>query len=259
MSFLEHDGEVTELKPGELTVGSGKEVTLRLQQVNLAPHHMTLMTGQDGTTVVRPFGAQLIVTVNGRRITEPTRLSEGDVIGAGGARIGFFGSQDRSHQHSLDESAWLVAEDGKMAYALARRTVNIGRDATNTIQVKDPDTSRQHTDITSEAGLHVLNAVSEHGTKVNGSLVQNRILEEGDRIEIGELKLRYTRTAPPTGTKVSSGGDEYDLDVSARPTGAHHKITESPIDVMNSPKVLRGAAVVFGVMIVIALAILIFF
>ena len=257
MAFLEHDGNTTELRAGETRVGSGKEAGFRLQQMDLAPHHLTLMTGDDGTTVVRPYGAHLIVTVNGKRITEPTRLNDGDLIGAGGARVRYVMSPNARVHTDLDESAWLVSMDGSIAYTLARKTITIGRDASSTVQIRDPEISRQHADISAEAGLHLLHALAADGVKVNGEkTTATRVLEEGDRIDIGELRLRYTRTPPPAGTKISTGGEMYDLEVSRMPTGKQLRITDDPARVLNSPKVLRVVAIIVGLMALTVLVLL---
>ena len=249
MSFLDSDGSVTELKTGELKVGSGKEASLRLQQMDLAPHHLTLMTAEDGATVVRPYGAHLIVTVNGRRITEPTRLSDGDLIGAGAARLRYQSTPAAATAPRQNESAWLLSESDNCAYSIARRAITIGRDAASTIQIRDPDISRQHADIVGEAGLHLLHSLRPTGTKVNGQVVtSSRILEEGDVIEIGEARLRYTRVPPSEGMRISSGGEEYDLEVSSEPTGRQLRITQKPGKALNSPKVLRVVAIVVALM-----------
>lgn len=251
MPFLEHDGAMTELKTGEMVVGSGKEAALRLQQLDLAPRHLTIMTGDDGTTFVRPYGAQLLVTVNGRPVTQPTRLTSGDLIGAGGARLRFLNGDDAAERIEVNESAWLVNEDDRMAYALAKKAITIGRDAASTIQLRDQDASRQQADISAEAGLHILHTLGKGGTKVNGELItSSRVLEEGDRIEVGELSLQYTRNPPTPGTRISHGGDEYDLEISALPTGRQRKITEAPGKALNSPKVLRVVAIIVAVMAV---------
>ena len=257
MPFLEQDGVMTELKTGELTVGSGKEAALRMQQLDLAPRHLTLVVGEDGTTRVRPFGAQLLVTVNGRPISHPTTLSSGDLIGAGGARLRFLSSADAADRAEVNDSAWLVDDRGRIAYTLARKAITIGRDAGSTIQLRDPDASRQHADIVGEAGVHLLHTLGASGTKVNGQPASSaRILQEGDRIDIGELSLRYTRVPPAEGTRVSSGGEEYDLEVSGTPTGQQRKIRYAPAKALNAPKVLRVVAIIVAVMAVAVVVLL---
>ena len=258
MPFLEHNGVMTELKTGEMVVGSGKEAAMRLQQLDLAPRHLTLVTGDDGTTLVRPFGAQLLVTINGRPVTQPTRLTSGDLIGAGGARLRFLNSADAADRADVNESAWLINEDERIAYALARKAITIGRDAASTIQLRDQDASRQHADISSEAGLHILHTLGKAGTKVNGETASSsHILQEGDRIDVGELSLRYTRTPPASGMRVSHGGEAYDLDISAMPTGRQRKLTEAPGKALNSPKILRVVAVVVALMAIAVVVLLI--
>lgn len=255
---LEFDGAVTELRQGETIVGSGKDAGMRLQNQDLAPHHVAIVVERDGA-VARPKSPRHLVSVNGRPIDRDTRLADGDVIAAGEARLRFL-SESRSPSVGRplpDESAWLRSIDGTVAYTLARRTLHIGRDAGSNIQLRDPDVSRQHADIRGEAGLHVLHSMGAIGTSVNGDQVeQARILHEGDRVEIGEDAFIYTRTRPEKGTRITSGGEEYDLEVSQQLTGRQRKLMDSPGKALNNPRILRVVAVIVAVMAVVLLVLL---
>lgn len=255
---VEFDGAVTELQKGETIVGSAKDAGMRLQNQDLAPHHIAFVVEKE-RVVVRPVSQRHIVSLNGRAITSATPISDGDVIGAGEARLRFMtDGRSRSSGRTLpDESAWLRSLDGLVAYTLARRTLHIGRDAGSNIQLRDPDVSRHHADVRGEAGLHVIHSMGALGTRVNGDPVeQGRILLEGDRIEIGEDAFVYTRTRPDSGTRITSGGEEYDLEVSQQLTGRQRKIMDSPGAALNNPKVLRVAAIVVGLMAVILVVLL---
>jgi pSer/pThr/pTyr-binding forkhead associated (FHA) protein len=255
---LAFEGSVTELRQGEMIVGSARDAGLRLQNQDLAPHHFAVVV-EGNRAVVRPHSARHLVSVNGRAIADASPLSDGDVIAAGEARLRFLkDSRSPAAGRSLpDESAWLRSLDGSVAYTLARRTLQIGRDAGSNIQLKDPDVSRHHADIRGEAGLHVLHSMGALGTKVNGDSVEHgRILLEGDRIDIGEAAFIYTRTPPEPGTRITSGGDEYDLEVSQQLTGRQRKLMDSPGKALNSPKVLRVAAVIVAVMAVMLVVLL---
>ena len=255
---VEFEGAVSDLPPGETIVGSAKDARLRLQNRDLAPHHVALVVNGD-TATARPVSPRHIVSLNGRAIMSATPLSDGDVIGAGDARLRFL-SDSRSRgagKPMPDESAWLQSLDGSVAYTLARRTLHIGRDAGSNIQLKDPNVSRQHADVRGEAGLHVLYSMGALGTSVNGEPVeQGRILQEGDRIEIGDDAFIYTRRKPDPGTRVTAGGEEYDLEVSQQLTGRQRKLMDSPGKALNNPKVLRIAAIIVGVMALVLLVLL---
>jgi pSer/pThr/pTyr-binding forkhead associated (FHA) protein len=255
---IEFDGAVTELAQGETIIGSAKNAAMQLQNQDLAPHHFAIIVGGERASA-RPMAVRHLVSVNGRQIERDTPLSDGDVIAAGEARLRFL-SDSRSAAVGRpfpDESAWLRSIDGTVAYTLARRTLHIGRDAGSNIQLRDPDVSRHHADIRGEAGLHVLHSMGALGTTVNGDEVDRaRILHEGDRIEIGEDAFIYTRTRPEKGTRITSGGEEYDLEVSRQLTGRQRKLMDSPGKALNNPRILRVVAIIVAAMAVVLVVLL---
>jgi len=91
----------------------------------------------------------------------------------------------------------------------------IGRDAACEIHFDDSETSRLHAEIHLVDGHAILTDLgSSNGTIVNGSKIQERVLEPGDRIQIGKRLLVY-RPAPkkPNTTEnnvdiIQSGGTD---------------------------------------------------
>src|SRR5262247_1911213 len=70
--------------------------------------------------------------------------------------------------------------------ALAAET-SIGRGSSNHIAVSDPSLSRRHCLITgAEAGFTLTDLGSSNGAYVNGVPVQERLLEHGDQISLGD-------------------------------------------------------------------------
>ena len=255
MPYIDHEGDTRELKAGDMIVGSGDQSKWRLQNRDLAARHVVFTVGDNGGALVRPFTPAALVTVNGKRIGSATPLAEGDVIGAGATEFVYVTDAEapRAKRSSSVPVAYLVDEANAVAYTMQRTTLHIGRDAGSTIQVMDPEVSRYHADIRTEAGLHVLYSMGEIGTEVNGKpMTEARVLEEGDRIRIGELELRYTRTQPPSQIRLSSGGEEYDLDVSQQPTGKVGRY-QPPIERLKKPKALRVVAVIVALMAVVTI------
>jgi pSer/pThr/pTyr-binding forkhead associated (FHA) protein len=98
--------------------------------------------------------------------------------------------------------------------------VSIGRDAASHIIVRDPTVSRFHADVRSEAGEFVLYAMGSSGTQVNGHGVSApHLLEEGDVVQVGDQRFRFTRQPlPPDVTPAELGAGEDEDRLTHRPT-----------------------------------------
>ena len=253
MPYLKVDADARELVAGDLIIGSAAQAAWRVANKDLAARHLVVTTAANGIVTVRPFTSGTLVTVNGRVIQGPTSISLGDYIGAGSANFAVVDRADAPAELP-PQRAYLIDEGSAIAYALQRKTLHVGRDAGSTIQVKDPEVSRYHADVRTEAGLHVLYTLGTTGTKVNGQPAgETRILEEGDRIEIGELRLRYTRGAPAPGMRVSSGGEDYDLGISQLPTGRAPRFEPNPVKQVSHPRflpIIIGAVILLAILLV---------
>lgn len=70
--------------------------------------------------------------------------------------------------------------------------LSIGRDAACDIALADPAASKQHAAIVTVGLDHVLQDLgSRNGTAVNGKRIETHVLQNEDRIEIGESRIRY--------------------------------------------------------------------
>jgi hypothetical protein len=90
----------------------------------------------------------------------------------------------------------VVIERGRAgkAFELTKDRVIIGRLPESDVAVPDPGVSRRHAEIRQQDGQYVLvDLGSTNGTKVNKSQIDERVLEEGDRIAIGRTVLEFRR------------------------------------------------------------------
>jgi hypothetical protein len=79
-------------------------------------------------------------------------------------------------------------------YALAKPAVMLGRLPESDVVVNDPGASRQHARIGNANGEFVITDLgSTNGTLVNDEETHERVLEDGDRITIGETVLEFRR------------------------------------------------------------------
>ena len=70
--------------------------------------------------------------------------------------------------------------------------VTVGREAANTIRVDDRHSSRYHCRVEAyRSRYRLVDLGSQNGTRVNGKKVAKRMLDHGDRIDIGATVLYY--------------------------------------------------------------------
>lgn len=76
--------------------------------------------------------------------------------------------------------------------SLARGPVSIGRLASNDVVLSDPNVSRRHAELRRDGSRWVLvDLGSTNGTMVNGKLVRERELGDGDRVSLGSSELVF--------------------------------------------------------------------
>ncbi len=80
-------------------------------------------------------------------------------------------------------------------FRMQKEVVTIGRLAGCDVLIADPGASRRHARIRFQDGAYLLTDLgSTNGTQVNGELVQEHPLSDGDRITIGETVLEFRRS-----------------------------------------------------------------
>ena len=267
MPFLDNGTTSVEVTPGELLVGSGAQATWRVINADLAARHFTIKAGPDGSIMLKPYSASTIVVVNGVPANQGgVPIKVGDVVAAGSTR--FFVTKDLEEPRPdfsapPTRAAWLVDEGERRAFPMAKRTISIGRDVGAAIPLRDPSVSRFHADVRSEAGEYVLYSMGSAGTHVNDQRVAApKMLEEGDRIRIGDTTFRFTRDALPQGiTKAKLGEGEEDAlarrsTVTLRTVKGGSRASEDTGDRMaaGTPERPRMLAVVLGTAALVAAA-----
>lgn len=105
------------------------------------------------------------------------------------------GEEELAPQPAGGASLTLYERDGgARTVRLGAAPVTIGRLPECDVVVNDPGASRQHARIRNADGEYVLTDLgSTNGTLVNDEAVRERILEDGDRITIGETLLEFRR------------------------------------------------------------------
>jgi hypothetical protein len=88
----------------------------------------------------------------------------------------------------------LLSDDQPVKTLPIPRRIKIGRQADNDLVVVDPGVSRHHAEVINENGTCTLHDLgSTNGTYVNGSVVTEHALRDGDRISLGSTVVEFRR------------------------------------------------------------------
>ena len=92
-------------------------------------------------------------------------------------------------------SAWLFIEGRETPekrYEIKRMVISIGSSDDNDIIFKDRAVSRHHAKIRIEGRKYfIYDLASTNGTRVNGRKIAKRWVKEGDRIEMGHIRMAF--------------------------------------------------------------------
>jgi uncharacterized RDD family membrane protein YckC len=92
----------------------------------------------------------------------------------------------------------LVQESaGVREFELVDNEVHIGRELDNALRLADPSISRHHAVIRrTAAGFEVQDLQSSNGVLVNGTRVQTSLLQDGDRVTLGQIQVTFVDPVP---------------------------------------------------------------
>lgn len=104
------------------------------------------------------------------------------------------GEEELAPQPAVGQRGWLVELPGGRSHALTGSHLTLGRLAECDVVVDDPGASRQHARVNrTDSGFVLTDLGSTNGTLVNGESIREHLLEDGDRITIGETMLEFRR------------------------------------------------------------------
>jgi len=173
--------------------------TVNVQGNVAAPNHFTITLGPDDHAQFAEIEESLLRALadearghareEGYVFMGPVEvlLKRDDELG-----VGSFGLSARFKEGAGGTSGGsLVLEDGTRI-TLSDAVAVIGRGADSAVRLADASVSRRHAEVRRTGdGWTVVDLGSTNGTRVNGSPVTERRLEDGDTIAAGDAKLRF--------------------------------------------------------------------
>jgi ABC transport system ATP-binding/permease protein len=210
LTIEDDEGQQTSLSLAvdEYRLGRAEANTIRLTDRNVSRNHAILKKNGQGW-LVRDLQSYNGTYVNGVRVIGETPIQNGDIVQLGDYRIELI---DESVQAALDPSAptptqsaippvhlrpnrlvVVVGPTPGQEYPLDRDHVTIGRSEDATISINHTSVSRLHAELISlgNGRYEIIDKGSANGIRVNGVDLRRGILEAGDALELGDVRLRF--------------------------------------------------------------------
>ena len=212
MPHIRLDDKEIELSVGELRIGTGDEVGVRIDSVEAQGDFAIISVDPRGTATVRRAATGPTILVNGVALgAEPAPLLHGDRIEVAGRQLRF--SDDRKAGSTVlmpafgapssavpaTNRARAAATGGRVVslvdgreYGVPKSGLRIGRDAGCDIVVPGEAVSRQHAEISVTSAGYFVRDLSSNGVFVNGARTGDaQLLRRGDVIRVGTEEFRF--------------------------------------------------------------------
>lgn len=205
-----HPDRKLTLQPGILHIGRAEDNDIVLADVSVSRRHARLEVTHEGI-VVEDLGSGNGSFFAGKRI-ERQVLGHGDVLslepfslrvefaGQGVGDVTDAGDATVQAPSELPLARLTIVSNHKMQQRdfplQPGQPLTIGRSERNAIVLPEPASSRAHAELNhGPEGWALRDMGSSNGTFVNSRRVKEKRLEEGDRIRIGTVEMRFTMTA----------------------------------------------------------------
>jgi len=130
-----------------------------------------------------------------------------------------------------------TGEKNGEAYPIEDRVLFIGRDASNTIILPDPQISRKHAYICPEGSQYIIEDMgSVNGTLVNNRSVRRQVLNPGDLITVGSTVLEFALLPDP----VELSKEIQDGALGVEPSFQHDPADRSTVELTLPPRDLES-------------------
>ena len=191
---------VVPLLHDEITIGRQEGNTIRLTERNVSRSHARLLR-RNGSYVVEDLGSYNGVMLNGERLQTSAELSSGDRLGIGDYALAVqretipVEKPPPASQPQSGPPPRLVVLNEPAAgaeFSLRKPVLRIGRDEQLDLWINHKSVSHEHAEIQIQDNVvTVFDLDSANGIRVNGIDTKRAILEQGDVLELGDVRFRF--------------------------------------------------------------------
>lgn len=206
---------VVPLTRDDYTIGRREGNNIRLTERNVSRDHARIRKIRTGTSeshVIEDLQSYMGVYINGLRIRDKQEIHHGDLMQIGDYRVllqddslGDFSTDDAKTTLPAGGRASLTSERPNRLVMLAgpapgvefpldlQEKITLGRAEDASISINHSSVSRAHCEIHAlgEGRFEIIDMESSNGVRVNGIDLKRRIIEAGDIIELGDVRLKF--------------------------------------------------------------------
>jgi pSer/pThr/pTyr-binding forkhead associated (FHA) protein len=201
LTIEDDEGQRTslDLNQREYTIGRGEDTDIRLTERNISRTHCILRESGEHWEIVDE-GSYNGTYVNGERVTaEGMVLNSGDVVNIGDYRIELVDAAEQildeaePRQRRPDRLVMVIGPSPGMEYALNGDHLAIGRAEEAFVSINHASVSRLHAELHNlgHSRWEVVDQGSSNGIRINGVELRRGIIEPGDALELGDVRLRF--------------------------------------------------------------------
>ncbi|HZO14963.1 MAG TPA: FHA domain-containing protein [Polyangiaceae bacterium] len=201
LTIEDDEGQRTslDLALDEYTIGRAEDRAIRLTERNISRKHAILRLTVDGWEL-EDEGAYNGSYVNGQRVgEEPAIMQSGDVIQLGDYRIEMLDAAEvqprpeEPRQRRPDRLVMVIGPMPGIEFSLDGDRLSIGRAEEAHISINHASVSRLHAELINlgQSRWEVIDQGSSNGLRINGVELRRGIIEPGDALELGDVRLRF--------------------------------------------------------------------
>ncbi len=201
LTIEDDEGQRTtlELSDDEYAIGRAEDASIRLTERNVSRRHAVLRPSPEGGWVIEDQGSFNGTFVNGEKIEAATRLSPGDHVQLADYRLELVDHQvaapppDEGRRARPDRLVVVIGPAPGTEYPLDGDTATVGRAEDVTVSINHASVSRVHCQMQAigQGRWEVVDQGSSNGIRINGVELRRGIIEPGDALELGDVRLRY--------------------------------------------------------------------
>jgi len=187
----------------QLVLGRDDDCNVILDAPDVSRKHARFFFDEAGYLLVEDMGSASGTIVDGHAIAAPVAIDENSRVLVGSFILFLQNIEDEELEDydgydddDDDEGPRLVVLDGAdrgAEYHLGAPEITIGRAGSNLIVLEHASVSPEHAQILQEGEAFVLqDLASNSGSRVNGREIDDVALRDGDVIQLGALRFRFT-------------------------------------------------------------------
>lgn len=186
----------------EYGIGRDKANTIRLTDRNVSRRHAKLRLAPEGWYVA-DNDSYNGTYVNGVRIQGEQLIANGDIVQLGDYRLEFLDEQSTTpagpesgiaaaHQRP-NRLVMVVGPSPGSEFPLVADHITVGRAEEAMISINHSSVSRMHAELIAlgSGRYEIIDKGSANGIRINGVELRRGILEAGDALELGDVRLRF--------------------------------------------------------------------